>query len=469
MNRRTFFRNGSLITLGSSLLNPFYGISNNKVDDIKSNKAKNIIIIVSDGMSIGTLNMADLYHSRTTGNSSEWIQLYKENKVSRALMDMSSASSIVTDSAAASSSWGGGVRVNNGSLNVSPNGKENLPIWQKFKKVGKKAGIVTTVPITHATPAGFCIHHSTRNAQGKIAEKYLEQKFDVMMGGGDTFFSPDKRKDKKDMYTAFESAGYEVVKTRDAMMTAAMDKPILGIFADDGLPYEIDRMNNKELLRDVPSLAEMTEKAIGAMKNHSQGFVLQVEAGKVDWAAHGNDIAGLIHDQLAHDQAIKVAMDFAETDGNTLVIITTDHGNANPGVISGNDTNKNFDSIQNYSHTNEWILNGIGRETTLSQIRERIYYANKIALSETEAKSLLSYYKNLQTEDGLYNPRHLPFKTLAEIQKQHNLVGWISMQHSADYVELAMYGPGSQLLNSFIRNTDLHDLMLEAAEVENNF
>lgn len=469
MNRRRFFKNGSIISLGATLLHPFNNVLNTIKSDIKNKKAKNIIIIVSDGMSIGTLNMTDLYLSRKMGIGTNWLQLYKENKINRALMDMASASSIVTDSAAASSSWGGGVRINNGGLNVSKNGEEHLPIWQKFKKAGKMAGCVTTVPITHATPAGFCINSKSRNAQEKIAEKYLEQKFDVMMGGGDTYFSPEKRKDKKDMYKAFESKGYNVVKNRNEMFSASIDKPILGVFDDNGLPYSIDQQNNKELLQQIPTLADMTKKAITTMKNHAEGFVLQIEAGKVDWAAHGNDITGLIYDQIAHDEAIQVAMDFAEQDRETLVIITTDHGNANPGVVYGKKANDNFDSIQKYKHSNEWILKGIGKETSISQVKERVDYANNFTLTNDEAKLLLTFYSNLKTEKGLYNPRQLPFKALAEIQKKHNSVGWISMHHSADYVELAMYGPGSQLLKPYIKNTDLHYLMLEAAEIENKF
>lgn len=469
MNRRKFFKNGSLISLGAALLHPFNNVANTIIDDIKNKKAKNIIIIVSDGMSIGTLNMTDLYLSRKMGTGTNWLQLYKDNKVNRALMDMASASSIVTDSAAASSSWGGGVRINNGGLNVSKNGEPHLPIWQKFKKAGKKAGCVTTVPITHATLAGFCVNSKSRNAQEEIAEIYLEQKFDVMMGGGDAYFSSEKRKDKKDMYKAFESKGYKVVKNRNEMLSAAIDKPILGVFDDNGLPYSIDQQNNKELSQQIPTLADMTKKAINAMENNAKGFVLQVEAGKVDWAAHGNDITGLIYDQAAHDEAIQVAMDFAEKDGETLVIITTDHGNSNPGVIYGNKANDNFDAIQKYKHSNEWILKGFGKETSISQVKERVDYANNFSLTNEEAKLLLTYYSNLKTEKGLYNPKHLPFKALAEIQKKHNSVGWISMHHSADYVELAMYGPGSQLLKPFIKNTDLHYLMLEAAEVENKF
>ncbi|WPR76743.1 alkaline phosphatase [Algoriphagus sp. NG3] len=470
MNRRKFFQRGSLLAVGSSLLNPFGANATPSFLPKKSPKtAKNIIIVVSDGMSTGTLNMADIHLSRKTGLNSNWIQLYQENLVSRGLMDMASASSIVTDSAAASSSWGSGERIRNGSLNVSTKGEDLLPIWQKFKKAGKMAGCVTTVPITHATPAGFCVSSKSRNSQEEIAEKYLEQRFDIMMGGGKGYFSADSRADKKDLLEAYRQAGFEVLLSKADLNSAKLDKPVLGVFQNDALPYSLDRENNKELKESTPSLAEMTEKAIEKMKNHPKGFVLQVEAGKVDWAAHANDIGGLLYDQLAHDEALKVAIDFAKKDGNTLVIATTDHGNANPGLIYGSGVNANFDTLNTFKHTNEWILNGIGEETSVSQVNDRVEYATGYQLTKEEGQELLGYYSSLEIEEGVYNPRHLPFKLLSEIQQKRNSVGWISMDHSADYVEIAMYGPGSELLTPFIKNTDLHFLMLKAAEVENKF
>jgi len=471
MDRRRFFRNGSLFTLGAAVLNPFEGLGGTLDPQVldKNKKAKNIILLVSDGMSTGTLNMADLYLNRKTGKGSNWIQLYKDNRVSRALMDTASASSIVTDSSAASSSWGGGVRVKNGSLNVGPKGEKYLPIWQKFKKSGKMAGCVTTVPITHATPAGFCVNNDSRNAQEEIAEEYLRLGFDIMMGGGNNYFSPETRKDKKNVYDAYTAKGWQVVRNRKEMLAAANDKPVLGVFADDALPYTIDRASDKALMESTPTLAEMAQKAIDRMKGNRNGFVLQVEGGKVDWGAHANDIAAVLYDQIAFDEAVKVAIDFAEKDKETLVIITTDHGNANPGIIYGKNANDNFDSIQRYTHTNEWILNTIMPTSTVAQVREIIDAANGSTISEANAKTVLSYYDGLHKEEGLYNYKKLPFKAFAEMQKESNSVGWISMDHSGDYVELAMFGPGSELLKPFVKNTDLHYLMLQAAEVENKF
>ena len=471
MNRRKFFRNGSLAALGATLINPFQSSANTLDIDLidKNKKAKNIIVIISDGMSMGTLNMTDLYLNRKTGKGSNWIQLYKDNRVNRGLMDMTSASSIVTDSAAASSSWGSGFRVRNGSLNVGVNGEVYLPIWQKFKKSGKMAGCVTTVPITHATPAGFCVATQSRSSQDEIAEKYLSLKFDIMMGGGNQYFSSQYRKDRKDLYQDYASQGFWVVKNRAEMLAVDNSKPIIGVFDHDALPYSKDRESNKELTESIPTLAEMTLRAIDKMKNHPEGFVLQVEAGKVDWAAHGNDIAGLLYDQVAHDEALKVVIDFAEKDKNTLVIMTTDHGNSNPGIMFGKEANAQFDSIHNYKHSNDWILNGIGKETTVSQTIERIEHANRIVLDAADAQGILNFYSDIKLEDGLYNPKHLPFELLAKIQTKHNSVGWNSMQHTADYSELALFGPGSECLTPFIKNTDLHYIMLQAAEIENKF
>ena len=166
---------------------------------------------------------------------------------------------------------------------------------------------------------------------------------------------------------------------------------------------------------------------------------------------------------------MKKAIKFAEEDEETLVIITTDHGNANPGLIYGKNDNEHFDTLMNYTHSNEWILNAFDSSTSINYMKERISASTNVNISDEQAIAMHNYYDGLIKSDGLYNPRNLPFKKLGEFQKDFNSIGWISMHHSADYVELAMYGPGSNLIKPFIKNTDLHYLMLEAAEVENNF
>src|SRR5690606_24577744 len=144
--------------------------------------------------------------------------------------------------------------------------------------------------------------------------EYLRVGYDVLLGGGQQYFASEHRKDKKDMYAAFEKQQYVVVKSREDLKKADPSRKLLGGFDYDALPYQIDRKQSKELTDKIPTLAEMTQVAIDHMKNHKEGFVLQVESGKVDWAAHANDVAALIHEQLQFDEAIETVMKFAEHD-----------------------------------------------------------------------------------------------------------------------------------------------------------
>ncbi|WP_373493931.1 alkaline phosphatase [Aquiflexum sp.] len=462
MKRRDFFKNGFLTTLGLGAIGSYPVLANGT--ELKKGQAKNIIFLVSDGMSTGTLNMADILLRHKEGRPSKWISLYETNTVKRSLMDTASASSFVTDSAAAGSAWGGGMRVKNGALNIGPNGERPVPILQKFKSLGKAVGCVTTVQITHATPASFCVNNNSRNAMADIAEDYMKLKFDVMMGGGGNFFSSEKRSDQKDLYNAYRQAGFDVARSKSDMMSLNGGKPILGIFADDGLPYTVDRVNDETLNASVPSLADMTKKAIEVLSKNKNGFVMQVEGGKVDWAAHGNDGPALLYDQVDFDGALAVAMDFAQKDKETLVIITTDHGNSNPGLFPSGLTEKNFEKLYTTTASNEWVLNQINPDFSAQQVIDIFMEHQHIHFKTEDAQLLLKNY--VKDADGLYNPNNLPFMSLASMQSLHNSIQWAGNNHSGDYVELAMYGPGSENLPGFVRNYELHNFILKASGVQ---
>ncbi len=467
MERRNFLKSSSLALVGAGLFKSASAEAIIANQPSANGSAKNIIFLVSDGMSVGTLTMANLFLQRKEGRNSHWMQLYSDNLVRRALMDTASASSFVTDSAAASSSWGGGVRVKNGSLNVNADGSFNKPVLQKFKAAGKSVGCVTSVPVAHATPAGFCVNNNKRGDMQQIAADYLKLRFDVMMGGGTELFSANKRADKRDLFKEFADAGFAVVKNRNQMLNikSVNTKPVLGIFNTTSIPYALDRENDAELKERTPTLAEMSKAAISHLSKNKKGFVLQIEGGKVDWAAHANDAGALIYDQVAFDDAIKVAMDFAKTNKDTLVVITTDHGNANPGLFYGANADKNFERLQNFKHTNDWVLMGINRNFSVAQVIERLEAAQGYAINNEEAKEILSHYNKLD-ESGVYNSYKLPFNALANIQQKYISVGWGSMDHSGDHVELAMYGPGSTMLKPFVKNYELHNFMLNAAGVK---
>lgn len=462
MKRRDFLGYGALATIGGALLSPGQIVNGQSFIKPGKGRVKNIIFLVSDGMSHGTLNMADLLLQRKEGRGSRWIQLYREGKGTRAYMDTASADSLVTDSAAGSSAWGGGVRVNNGALNVGPKGEIYKPILQKFKETGKSVGCVTTVPITHATPAGFCVNSKSRSGQSDIALQYLELQFDVMMGGGEEYFTKEKRTDKRDLFQDYITKGFTVARNKKEMNAAQPGKPLMAVFGEDGLPYSVDVNSDSSLQEKIPSLSEMTQKAISLMESNRQGFVLQIEGGKVDWAAHANDASALLYDQIAFDDALAVAIDFAEKNKETLVIFTTDHGNACPGLIKSSNVNNKFDLAQKFKHSNEWILNGIKKTDSAALVIDRIYEALGLKITDKEASTILSHYESLEN-DGIYNAYKLPYKQLGVILQNYISIGWSGMDHSAEFVELGMFGPHSEALPQFIKNTDLHYFMLQAA------
>jgi alkaline phosphatase len=463
MNRRSILKGGLLAGLGIPFISVNDVIANTS---FKGKRVKNIIMLVSDGMSIGTLNMADLHSLRTLGKGTNWLGLYRDSKGTRALMDTASASSLVTDSAAASSSWGGGMRVRNGSLNVGMKGEKPQPILQKFKEKGKKVGCVTTVPITHATPAGFCVNIDDRDGQAAIADIYLKLKFDVMMGGGSKYFGA-KRKDGS-ILPKYLSAGFNLATNKQEMQSLNNAAPVIGLFAEDGMPYEIDRKNDPALLRSVPTLADMTVKAIELMKDHKEGFVLQVEGGKVDWAAHSNDLGGLIFDQLAFDEAVGKAIEFAEKDGETLIVITTDHGNANPGLFYSDEANVKFDKLKEFKHSNSWVLSQLSQNSSEKMVMDLIKEGQGIDFKQEDAKELLIHFKDI-VKGELYNDHNLPFYEFGRIQSKYTDVQWAGMNHTGDYVELTMFGPGSENLKPFIKNYELHNFLLKAAEMPEHF
>jgi alkaline phosphatase len=325
------------------------------------------------------------------------------------------------------------------------------------------------VPIAHATPAGFCVNNSKRGDMNEIVSDYLKLRFDVMLGGGIDNFNAAKRSDKRDMISEFKKAGFAMLQTRAELMSlsAQNNQPVMGVFNEGALPYALDRENDASLKERTPSLAEMAKFAINRLSKNKNGFVMQIEGGKVDWAAHANDAPALVYDQIAFDEAVKVAIDFASTRNDTLVIITTDHGNANPGLFYGSDADKNFERLMKVKQTNEWFLMGMNRNYTTAQVIERLETAQGYAITDENAKEILSHYANLN-EDGVYNSYKLPYKPLGIIQQKYYSIGWGAMEHSGDFVELAMYGPGSEMLKPLVKNYELHHFMLRAAGIKGN-
>ena len=476
-SRRDFIKKSALsgLAFGTGFLGSTNGISTLKTH---TGAAKNIIFMVSDGMSTGTLTIADLIKQSKLGQKTHWMNLYEnpDRKFHRGLMDMAALDSTVTDSSAASSSWGCGHRINNGAVNVGPNGENYRTILEIFRDAGKATGLVTTTRITHATPAGFATNAESRGMEDEIAKQYSDRNYDLLMGGGHRHFSPDSREDGQDLYLKMRNKGYVVARNKTEMSRADKSKKLLGIYYDSHLPYTVDHENIRELSENIPTLTEMTTEALSRLEQNDQGFILQIEGGRVDHAAHGNDAAGLAFDQIAFDDAVKIVMDYTENRDDTLVILTTDHGNANPGLSAhGRGYRQSpamMDTLLNYRRSFEWMYGELDfqwseespeNNVSVERIREVIEYATNTQIAKEQSKKIHTAFRG--EFRAPYGQRRGAGAVMSGVLANYNGIYFISTSHTADYVEIAAWGPGSDQIPPLVRNTTLFDLMVETAGV----
>jgi len=476
-SRREFIKQSALSTfaLGTGFLGGRNGIP---TKETAPGQVKNIIFLVSDGMSSGTLTLADLIKQSEKNEPTHWINLYRnpDRKFFRGLMDMAPLNSNVTDSSAASSSWGCGHRINNGAVNMGPNDEVYRTILEIFRDAGKGTGLVTTTRITHATPAGFATNVPSRGMEDEIAEQYSDRDYDLLMGGGNRHFHPELRSDGQDLYQKMIQKGYQVARNKDELKQADRNKKLLAIFYDSHLPYTVDHKNIIDLKNSIPTLSEMTSKALSNLETNENGFILQVEGGRVDHAAHGNDAAGLIYDQIAFDDAVKVVMDFTKGRDDTLVILTTDHGNANPGLSAHGsgyeDSPKMLDTFRNYRRSFEWLYGELDfywsdespdDNVSVNRVRDVLEFATNTKITKDQGKKI---HKAFRREfRAPYGQRTNAGAVMSGVLANYNGVYFISTSHTADYVEIAAWGPGSEQLKPFVRNTELFELMVDTAGV----
>ena len=461
-SRRQFIKGITATGLGAGALLGTRTLSGSEIAPaIAAGKVKNFILMVSDGMNNGTFSAANHWMNLRENRDSEWMQLYKDKVATRGLSETSCADSLVTDSAAASSAWGIGQRINKGVVNITPDGKTPDPIALIAKAKGKSAGMVTTASITHATPAGFAASIHDRDLGEEIAVQYFDRKIDLLLGGGDKHLNPKIREDGRDLYADFGSAGYEIVKSRDELMALAKNgtRPLLGVFSSGHIPYCIDRQHQSDLGKQIPSLEEMTELALHRLSQNPNGFVLQIEAARIDHAAHANDCAAIIPEQLEFDRTIGLVRKFAEERGDTLVVVTSDHGTGGFMVCRSEHgyqvSQDYFEGIFNCTGSFDTIRHGVEGVESHGLLTSAVEKYLKIQLDEAE-KATLHHALELPEKEGLYESSRTIADALRPILYDRFSVNWNCYHHTADLVEFAMFGPGKDCLPSYIENWQLH-------------
>lgn len=270
-----------------------------------SGTAKNIILLIGDGMGLTQMSTAYFY-GETEPNFSKFkhIGLHRNEPVNNK----------ITDSAAGATAFSTGYKSYNAAIGVDKDSIPRETILEWAGKQGKSTGVIATSSITHATPASFYAHVPSRKMQEEIANDFLAANIDFAAGGGAKFFN--KRKDGRNLITDLRRQGVEV-STEKLGSNLRTAKRYAYFLDEDGLP------SIKAGRGDF--LPTATKMAVDFLSKDKNGFFLMVEGSQIDWGGHDNDAEYIINEVLDFDKAIGVALNFAQRDGNTLVIVTADH------------------------------------------------------------------------------------------------------------------------------------------------
>lgn len=306
---------------------------------------RNLIFMVSDGMGPTSLSLTRSFRQTQASLPIEDVLFLDNHHIGSSRTR--STSSLITDSAAGATAFSCGLKSYNGAISVLPDHSPCGTMLEAAKKAGYMTGLVVTTRLTDATPACFASHVQKRIYEDQIAEQMtglthpMGRVLDLMLGGGRCFFLPKGstghsscREDDKDVVTlAQKQEGWNYIDSRagfdDLKGGAAAKLPLLGLFADTDIPYEIDRAHT-DSNATYPSLDEMARTALTALteatKDSDKGFFLMIEGSRIDHAGHGNDPVAQVHEVLAYDTAFSSVVSFLNHSHTQGVLVgTSDH------------------------------------------------------------------------------------------------------------------------------------------------
>lgn len=272
--------------------------------------AKNVILLIGDGMGLGQISAGTFANGNTSAlEQFKTIGLHKPYPTGK----------LITDSAAAATSFACGIKTYNGAISVNQDKQPVPTILEEAESHGKATGLIATSSIVHATPACFIAHNEYRKNYEEIAADFLNTEIDFFIGGGlKHFYRRDS--DDRNLVQELEAKGYVMSDYfNQDLMDITLDHTInFGYLTSDEEP--IPTAQGRDYL---PLAAEM---AYSFLPNHTdQGFFLMIEGSQIDWGGHANNTNYIITEFLEFNQVIQSAYDFAKADGNTLVIVTADH------------------------------------------------------------------------------------------------------------------------------------------------
>jgi len=282
---------------------------------------RNVVLMIGDGMGITHVTAAKVAFG----------ELHMERMPVAGLCMTHAADALVTDSAASGTALATGKKTYNGAVSVDPESRAPIEtVAEEAEALGMATGLVVTCSVVHATPAVFVAHVDDRGKYIEIAEQIAESGLEVLFGGGSTYFLPDwvpggSRRDGEDL----------VDRMRQRMAVALTESEFRELGDVDAAAALLWPEHPPTVADRSVSLAELTRKALEILSRDPDGFFLMVEGAQIDWAGHENMQDWLVNETRDFDDAVGVALDFAEDDGGTLVVVTADHECGGFALVGG--------------------------------------------------------------------------------------------------------------------------------------
>lgn len=283
-------------------------------------ETKNVIWVIGDGMGPDALGffMEGVRYAglaQYPSNTSFLEQLM--NQSVWGLFFNNTYDTLVTDSAASATQMATGKLSRPEFIGVDYNGNPTETLLEMAHKKGLSVGIISDAYVTDATPAAFTAHAQNRKLKYEIARQQVAFGPEVILGGGLKYFT---QKENKNLLKIAQQKGYHVVRTKKELTKINKGK-VLGLFADKALPMAVELYKHPQ----IPSLVEQTQKAIEILSQNTEGFILMVEAGKIDWAAHANDAGAWFQEMQVMDELLGYLKTYVDQTGDTLLYVNADH------------------------------------------------------------------------------------------------------------------------------------------------
>ncbi|KAF1846079.1 alkaline phosphatase-like protein [Cucurbitaria berberidis CBS 394.84] len=444
---------------------------------------RNLIFMVSDGMGPTSLSLTRSFMQFQNG-----APFGEQLVIDQHLIGQSrtrSSSSLITDSAAGATAFSCAKKSYNGAISVTPDHEPCGTVLEAAKKAGYLTGLVVTTRITDATPACFAAHVNMRQEEDRIAEQMvgdfpLGRVVDLMLGGGRCHFLPNStvesscRADGRDIVELAKKNGFNYIDDRAGFDKlkggAGVELPLLGLFADTDIPYEIDRRNENDV---YPSLHEMAETAMKALseatRDSDKGFFLMIEGSRIDHAGHHNDPAAQVHEVLAYDKTFTSVLNFLKNDKTEAVMVSTsDHETG--GLATARQLHTTYPEYA-------WYPSPLANATHSAE-HLALQYAKYLISSPSDEQKANFIRDSIRDGFGIYDYTDAEVKNLvdepltalyqyADMISRRSQTGWSTHGHSAADVNIYSSDPkAATALVGNHENTEVGDFLREYLGVD---